>query len=244
MPARGIVRPYSPDDREAVREICRRTAYRNRGSEFVFEDGELFADYWTRYYTDFEPESCLVVEEDGEIVGYLVGSANSRRYDRIMRWRIVPKVLGTAAWRLLLGRYHQPSTRRMLAWFVVHGWREMPPIPLDRFPAHFHCNLLPGGRRKSYYTTLARAFFDSLESRGIKAIHGQMEEPVSGGFMSRSILGTAKRLAVRPEFYCERPSSFRRIVLGIDEPTVIRAWGTSLDFGRAWLTDLAQRYRL
>ena len=88
------------------------------------------------------------------------------------------------------------------------------------------------------------ALGDLLEERGITAFHGQMEEPLSGGFLSRSILGTAKRLGVRPEFYSESPSSFRRIVLGIDEPTVIRAWGTSVDRGRAWLTDLAQRYRL
>lgn len=227
-----------------MREICRRTAFRNKGADTVFEDAELFADYWTRYYTDFEPESCLVVEEGGEIVGYLLGSADSQRYTRVMSRRIVPKVLALATWRLLLGRYRRPSTRRMLTWFVVHGWREVPRIPFDRFPAHFHCNLLPRGYRKSYYSTLALAFFDLLEERGIAALHGQMEEPLSGGFFSRSILGTANRLAVRPEFYSESPSSFRRIVLGIDEPTVIRAWGTSVDRGRAWLTDLAQRYRL
>ena len=54
---RATIRPYRPADRETVREICRRTAYRNLGYAAVFEDGELFADYWTRYYTDFEPES-------------------------------------------------------------------------------------------------------------------------------------------------------------------------------------------
>lgn len=227
-----------------MREICRRTAFRNRGAHAFFEDGELFADYWTRYYTDFEPESSLVVEEDGQIVGYLLGSADSQRYARLMSRRIVPKVLALATWRLLRGRYRQPSTRRMLAWFVLHGWREIPRIPFDRFPAHFHCNLLPRGYRKSYYTRLALAFFDLLEERGVEAFHGQMEEPLSGGFLSRSILGTARRLDVRPEFYSESPSSFRRMVLGIDEPTVIRAWGTSVARGRAWLADLGQRYRL
>ena len=180
----------------------------------------------------------------GEIVGYLLGSADSQRYARLMSRRIVPKVLALATGRLLRGRYRQPSTRRMLMWFVVHGWREIPRIPFDRFPAHFHCNLLPSGYRKSYYTKLALAFFDLMEARGVRAFHGQMEEPLSGGFLSRSILGTAKRLGVRPEFYSESPSSFRRIVLGIDEPTVIRAWGTSVARGRAWLTDLGQRYRL
>src|SRR5690554_5943019 len=68
---RAIVRPYALADRPAVREICRSTAYRGRGSAAVFEDGELFADYWSSYYTDHEPESCLVLELDGAVIGYL-----------------------------------------------------------------------------------------------------------------------------------------------------------------------------
>ena len=71
--AEGVIRPYRAEDREAVRQICRTTAYRNRGSDAVFEDGEVFADYWTRYYTDYEPESCLIVEEDGEVVAPKAG---------------------------------------------------------------------------------------------------------------------------------------------------------------------------
>jgi len=34
----------------------------------------LFADFLTTYYTDWEPESSFVIEIDGEIRGYLLGS--------------------------------------------------------------------------------------------------------------------------------------------------------------------------
>ena len=40
----------------------------------VFEDRELFADYLTAYYTDWEPESSFVLLVNGEIRGYLLGS--------------------------------------------------------------------------------------------------------------------------------------------------------------------------
>jgi len=36
----------------------------------LFTDRQLFADFFTRYYTDCEPENCVVAEADGKIVGY------------------------------------------------------------------------------------------------------------------------------------------------------------------------------
>ena len=40
----------------------------------VFEDRRLFADFFTAYYTDWEPESAFVMEVGGEVKGYLLGS--------------------------------------------------------------------------------------------------------------------------------------------------------------------------
>ena len=45
----------------------------------VFQDRELFADYLTSYYTDIEPESCFVLEQNGRVVGYLLGSRRPYR---------------------------------------------------------------------------------------------------------------------------------------------------------------------
>src|SRR5690606_15764915 len=105
---KGLIRPYRAGDREAVREICRRTAYRNRGSASVIEDGELFADYWTKYYTDEEPGSALVVEEDGVVIGYLLGCVDSAVFHRAMARRIVPAILSRAFFRLATFRYRDP----------------------------------------------------------------------------------------------------------------------------------------
>ena len=58
--AGAIIRAYRPSDRDAVRDIACRTAFRNRGFESLVPDAELFADYWTRYYTDYEPRLLLV----------------------------------------------------------------------------------------------------------------------------------------------------------------------------------------
>ena len=67
------VRPYRPEDLEAVRRICADTGFLGNPIDPVFEDRELFADYLTGYYTRFEPEALLVCEVEGKVRGYLMG---------------------------------------------------------------------------------------------------------------------------------------------------------------------------
>ena len=241
----GLIRPYRPEDREAVREICRRTAYRNRGSTAVIEDGELFADYWTKYYTDHEPESAFVVEEEGEVIGYLLGCADATVFHRVMARRIVPSVLARAVFRLVTFQYRDPKTRRMLYWLLRYGWQEDPSIPLDRYPAHYHCNILRKGIGKGYYTALALRFVDQMLARGIRYMHGQVQEPAHGGPFERMINTYRQQLEVDLlEYMAEKPSSFQRYMFGIDKPMVNRVWAGPIEPYRDWLVWTGEKYHM
>ena len=55
----------------------------------VYEDRQLFADFLTTYYTDQEPESSFVLEIDGEIRGYLLGSRKPLRNQLYAFWQNV-----------------------------------------------------------------------------------------------------------------------------------------------------------
>src|SRR5207302_1529927 len=68
------IRSYRSSDRAAVRERCCQTGFLGVPIDPVYEDRQLFADFLTTYYTDHEPESSFVLEVDGEIRGYLLGS--------------------------------------------------------------------------------------------------------------------------------------------------------------------------
>ena len=68
------IRSYRSSDREAVRRLCCQTGFLGKPIDPVYEDRELFADFLTTYYTDHEPESSFVIEMDGEMRGYLLGS--------------------------------------------------------------------------------------------------------------------------------------------------------------------------
>lgn len=238
----GIIRAYRTSDREAVREICRKTAYRNRGASSVFEDGEAFADYWTSYYTDEEPDSALVVEENGKVVGYLLGCADSARFVHIMSRRIVPRLVLRMLGRLISFRYKQKTTRRVIYWFLFYSWRESPGVPIERYPAHYHCNILREGYGRAYYTRMAGLFLDRLERLGVNALHGQILEAAEGGPW-RKMADSHPRIQ-ELEYYAETPSSFHRIAFGENVKMVNRAWGLRVDDYRDWLSWMATKYRL
>src|SRR6266705_3189842 len=74
-----LIRGYRRSDREAVRKLCCDTGFLGEPIDPVYEDRELFADFLTTYYTDHEAESCFLLEVDGQISGYLLGSRKPLR---------------------------------------------------------------------------------------------------------------------------------------------------------------------
>ncbi|MBE7559568.1 hypothetical protein HS125_11675 [bacterium] len=239
-----LVRPYRPTDRDAVRDICCRTACRNLGCEEFFSDRELFADYFTRYYTDFEPESALVAEMNGRTVAYLTGARDSRRFLRYMSFRIMPALLGRLAWRWLLGRYRRSRDRRFLRWLFLKSWREAVSVPLGRFPAHFHINLLAEASNRSLHSRMARAFVEQLERAGCTHLHALLLEPRDGSVYQRLVAGYERQRPGWIQYFREKPTDVRRDVLGDPEPMVNRAYGFALADYSGFLEWLARRYGL
>jgi hypothetical protein len=162
------IRGYRPSDRVAVRRLCCETGFLGSPIDPVYADRELFADFLTTYYTDHEPESSFVLEVDGELKGYLLGSRKpllNQLYS--FQQNIVLFV------RALL-RYptYNDVSRRFIRWIVVNGWREVPAAP-SRTP-HFHINLLPEARRVATTRALLSAYFSYLYRSGEKRVYGQI----------------------------------------------------------------------
>ena len=71
------VRSFVAEDREAVRDISYRTGFMGESAESFWRHRESWADLWTSYYTDREPESLYVATMDDSVVGYLAGCMNT-----------------------------------------------------------------------------------------------------------------------------------------------------------------------
>ena len=165
-----ITRPYEKRDRERIRFICCETGFLGEPIGAVFNDGDLFADYLTRYYTDVEPESSWVGEKNGIVVGYLLGC---KRWYFFSLWRIWNNIrLATKAfWRFVSGRYDAKS-RKFLWWVLTRGWRETPQAPPKT--AHFHFNSLKGHRKMGIARDLLLTWFEELKKQGVKRVYGKM----------------------------------------------------------------------
>ena len=77
-----IVRKYRESDRQSIREIACDTAFLGDPVEHFFEGRGFIADFLTAYFTDYEPQSCFVAETENKIVGYIIGTKNTKKMSR------------------------------------------------------------------------------------------------------------------------------------------------------------------
>jgi GNAT superfamily N-acetyltransferase len=164
------IRPYAPQDRDALRQICSDTADLGQPIERIFPDREVFADLLTNYYTQVEPESAFVADNNGEVVGYLTGCVSTKRFLRVMTWRIVPLILVKA---LVRGALWHPQTVRLfrinIGLWLKGGHRTGPAV--DAYPAHLHVNMKDGFRGQHIGKRLVEAFCNHARADGAPGVH-------------------------------------------------------------------------
>ena len=209
----------------------------------MFEDSELFADYWTEYYLKYEQDMCLILEDEGgQVVGYLLGCKDSALMFRRMKRRIVPAIVMRMLFRLLTLRYKDRHTYRDIAWVLFKSRREIPPVPLDRFSAHYHLNILKGGAFKGGFSILLLHFLDKLDELGIEGIYGIVHEPKAGGFFTRVLNRIKPLIGEEQDSYWEGASSLHKYVFGDDKPMVNRVHASSIGKYRKMVLYIAERF--
>lgn len=151
-----------------MRNLCCETGFLGKAVDPVFEDRELFADYLTKYYTDIEPESSFVLEQDGEIKGYLLGSRRPLLHQTYGLWLNISLFL-----RGML-RYpgYRKETKAFIRWILQNSWKEVPAAP--RKTAHFHFNVLPEAQGLAGTREMINRYFDYLREAGEKQVFGQI----------------------------------------------------------------------
>jgi GNAT superfamily N-acetyltransferase len=180
-----LVRDYRSSDRDAVRRICYETGLLGNNVREHYRDFASYADIFTAYYTDREPEHALVAELDGAVVGYVLGCLDTRRASSPL-WIALRHALtrgvcfrpGTAAfyWRGLLDSVLDLTKP------------QRPRFAHDRYPSHLHLNLLPEARGSGTSTRLFHSLFDRLRragSAGVFAEVGADNAPMLGASTGR-----------------------------------------------------------
>jgi len=191
------IRRYEPRDREAVRAVCRATAYGGEGAGLI--DPELFVDLMTRYFTDFADGSLWVAEQEGQVAGYLAGCLDRREFHRLQVRRVVPAAVVRALGRGLLLR--RELWRLLLG---LPGFMTSDGLSASEeagYPGHLHVNLLREGRGRSLGSRLVERFLDEARGRrlpGVRATVYESNRPARRFFERLGFHPLGRKPAFRP----------------------------------------------
>jgi hypothetical protein len=162
------VRRYRASDRDSVRALCCETGFLGSAIDPVFEDRELFADFFTDYYLRHEPDSAFVVTKNDTVQGYLLGSRHPSKH----RIHSLFQIFTHGAKVVRRYRSYRPASRQYIHWLISKAWREVPAAPRDI--GHFHVNFLPTVKSIQVFRQLLETYLRHLYDHGVKQVHAQM----------------------------------------------------------------------
>ncbi len=164
------VRRYRPEDREAVEDICVRTAHEGGDSRPYYEDPGIFPATFAIPYVVLEPDLAFVLDDGaGRAVGYVVGAADTPRFVEDFRATWLPSVAA---------RHPDPAgpprTPDEAIVRLLHRPERMLVPEVAAYPAHLHIDLLPAWQGRGHGRALMRTLLRALKDQGVPAVHLSM----------------------------------------------------------------------
>ncbi|RPF38938.1 GNAT family N-acetyltransferase [Streptomyces sp. TLI_185] len=170
MTSSPAIRLYRPEDREALDDICIRTAHNGQDSRPVYADPTIFPAIFAAPYAVLEPELAFVLADGrGRAVGYILGTADTPRFVEAFRTKWLP---------LVADRHPEPAgppttpDEQMIP--LLHHPERMIVPEVAAYPAHLHIDLLPAWQGRGYGRELMRTFLRALRDQGVAAVHLSM----------------------------------------------------------------------
>ena len=163
------IRPHAYPDRSTVLQLAAETALFGEPLEMYLDDRRLFCDIFYSYYTDLEPEHGWVACADVEVVGFLLGCADTSTQHRL--W--LKKILPSTVFGMLRGKYRIGKRTWRYAWRLARGLLCGESLRVDtaEYPAHLHINIRAVWRRHGLGQQLIDGFLSQLRQLGVPGVH-------------------------------------------------------------------------
>jgi ribosomal protein S18 acetylase RimI-like enzyme len=160
------IRRFRSGDEPALADICLRTADAGADATGLFHDDAIWAEIFVLPYVHRHPELAFVVEsEDGRVVGYIVGAADS---DEFEDW------FHDEWWPSHGARWPKPQVERTRQdGTLIYAYsRRSGAEPYGReYPAHLHIDLLPEVQGRGWGRQLIETLVSALRERGVTGVH-------------------------------------------------------------------------
>jgi GNAT superfamily N-acetyltransferase len=161
-----MIRPATEGDADAITRIALLTGAAGEDATHLLVHGNLIAEVFALPYLTLSPSIALVAEEDGQVVGYAVGTPDSQAFDAAMArdW-----------WPKLQVRYPTPQNPKsdLEDWYYsrIHLAEPLPAAIIARFPAHLHLNVDPSHQGRGVGRALVSAWLGLAQAMGVGAVH-------------------------------------------------------------------------
>ncbi len=176
------LRPYRPDDLDALYAICLQTGDASKDATALHSDPQLVGHIYSAPYGILEPDKVFVAEDDAGVAGYVVGTHDSIHFaERLeQEW-----------WPDLRAKYADASgmteaDRDRIA--AIKRPEQTPGDIVAAYPAHIHMNLLSRLRGQRVGTRLLKMWVAQAKAAGVTGVHLGASASNSGGiaFWTRS----------------------------------------------------------
>ena len=165
MPA--VIRPFHPSDLPSIYRICLLTGEVGGDARALYRDPDLLAHLYAGPYPIADPGLTFVVVDELGIVGYIVATADTARFEQ---W------LEQAWWPALRARYPlredpRDGTEDHVLVRRIHDWPRADEALVARFPAHMHIDLLPRAQGQGLGRRLVETLAETLRGRGVSGLY-------------------------------------------------------------------------
>ena len=164
-----IVRKYNSKDRKAVEHIQFETFFLGKSLK-GYVDNKKYVNEEIKYYLEEEPENCFVAEDNGKVVGYLLGCLNEDHNDKKEFMSKFFKIIIRSLWMSTKDRKFWWNWNINPAIRGIFGKSDEIKIEHPKNAASIHINLIPEARGKGIGSKLLKEFFKHAKKKGCKMI--------------------------------------------------------------------------
>lgn len=164
-----IIRQYRSDDRKAVRNISWDTAFVGSPADIFFLGKTILTDFLTLYFTDYEPQSCFVAENERRVAGYLIGAKNREAISAAFKFKITARLLIKG---ITGGEFFKKKNLIFFFNCLLSFLRHEFSIPdfSKEYPATLHINIGKDFRSQNIGSRLMSAYLDYLVKEKVTGV--------------------------------------------------------------------------
>lgn len=164
--AKPLIRTAEDHDLDALYDVCLRTGDSGRDGSHLYDEPRLLGEIYVGPYVMLPSGFGYAVVEDGRPAGYLLGTLDTRRFEAECE---------DSWWPQLRDRYTDPgpdpTTPDDELISEIYRPRPTSDAIVERFPAHFHIDLLPSLQGRGVGPVMMERLFSTLEAGASPGVH-------------------------------------------------------------------------